>query len=90
MSYFVDLETADDIALFLDDPFRKIAAQELADVDADGVAVLERRGRAHRRLAHHDRTIGLKHFEQTLALIVIAKDFQKDIATGSRRKQNVV
>src|SRR5881394_1546141 len=34
------LETANDIALFLDDPFRKIASQKLADVDSNGISVV--------------------------------------------------
>src|SRR3954468_10452948 len=35
-----DFERANDVALFLDDAFGKIAAQELADIDPDRVAVL--------------------------------------------------
>ena len=42
-------EAANDVAFFLDDPLGKIAAQELADIDPDGVAIRQRRGRAHRR-----------------------------------------
>src|SRR5262245_32834822 len=38
---FVCLESANDIALFLDDSFRKVAAQKLADVDSNGVPVFE-------------------------------------------------
>ena len=37
---FVCLERANDIALFLDDPFRKIASQKLADVDSNGISVV--------------------------------------------------
>ena len=43
------LEGANDVALFLDDALGKIAAQELPDIDADGVAILQRRGRCARR-----------------------------------------
>ena len=84
------LETANDVALFLDDPLGKIAAQELTDIDPDGVAIRQRRGRAHRRLADHDRAIGLEHFESADPLVVIAENLQQDIAAGSGRKQNVV
>ena len=34
---------ANDVAFFLDDALGEIAAQELADIDADGVAIRERR-----------------------------------------------
>jgi len=37
----VYLERADDIALFLDDSLRKTASQKLADVDSNGIAVLD-------------------------------------------------
>ena len=53
------LEAANDVALFLDDALGEIAAQKLADIDADGVAVGQRRGRAHGHFADHDRAIGL-------------------------------
>jgi hypothetical protein len=43
---FIHLEAANDVALFLDDALGKIASQELSDIDSNGVAVLERRGRA--------------------------------------------
>src|SRR6184192_3668631 len=44
---FVCLERANDIALFLDDPFRKIASQKLAYVDSNGISVVEGRCAAH-------------------------------------------
>ena len=37
---FAHLERANDVALFLDDALGKIALQELADVDPNGVAIL--------------------------------------------------
>src|SRR5881227_3384293 len=40
---FVCLERANDIALFLDDSFRKVASQKLADVDSNRIAVFKRR-----------------------------------------------
>ena len=57
MCDFGDLEGANDVALFLDDAFRKIAAQNLSDVDSNRIAVLELRGRAHGLVADHDRPI---------------------------------
>ncbi len=84
-------EAANDVALFLDDALGKIAAQELPDIDADGVAILERSGRPRTGcLADHDRAIGFDHFEGADPLVVIAQDFQQDIAARSRRKQDVV
>ena len=86
MRDFIHLESADDVALFLDDAFRKVAPQKLSDIDSNGVAVFERSGGAHRRLAHHDRTIGFDDFQQTDPLVVIAKNLQQHIATCARRK----
>ena len=84
------LEDANDVPLFLDDSFGKIAPQELSDIDADGVAVLKRRRPAHRCLAHHDRSIGVDHFQGADPLVVIAKNFQQHIAARSRRKKDIV
>ena len=43
MGQFAHLERANDVALLLDDALGKIAAQKLSDIDANGVAILERR-----------------------------------------------
>src|SRR5436309_9139933 len=40
---FVCLECANDIPLFLDDSFRKVASQKLAYVDSNGISVVEGR-----------------------------------------------
>src|SRR5215467_4362208 len=40
MGHLAHLERANDVALFLDDALRKIASQELTDVDSNGVAIL--------------------------------------------------
>ena len=39
MRYFADLECANNVALLFDDAFGKIALQELADVDPNGIAI---------------------------------------------------
>src|SRR4029077_8808838 len=39
---FIRLECANDIALFLDDSFRKVASQKLADVDSNVVSLFYR------------------------------------------------
>src|SRR5205814_10105062 len=62
---FVCLERADDVALFLDDSFRKVASQKLADVDTNGISVFERRCGAHHGVTHHDRAIRFDHFQLT-------------------------
>src|SRR4029077_12759899 len=77
---FVCLESANDIALFLDDSFRKAASQKLANVDSNRIAVFERRCRAHHGVTHHDRAIRLDHFQLTNSLIVIAEDLQQHVA----------
>ena len=57
MRDLVDLKGANDVALFLDDAFRKVASQNLSDVDSNGIAVLQLRSRAHGLVADHDRTV---------------------------------
>src|SRR6267378_339427 len=86
----VYLERADDIALFLDDSLRKTASQKLADVDSNGIAVLERRRGAHHGVTHHDRPVRLDHFQLTNSLIVIAKNLQQHVAARARGKQDIV
>ncbi len=68
----------------------KLQRRELPDIDADGVAVLERRRAADRCLPDHDRPIGVDHFQRADAFVVIAQNFQQDIAARSRRKEDVV
>ena len=84
------LEAADDVALFLDDPLGKIAAEKLPDIDADGVAVSEGSGRAHRVVADHDRAVGLQHLQGADAFVVVAQDLQQHIAGGAGREQDIV
>ncbi len=84
------VERPNDVALFLDDSFGKIAAQKLSDVDSDGIAVLQRRTRAHDRVAHHDRPIRFDHLNFADTFVVIAKNLQQHVAARARRKQNVV
>ena len=90
MSNVHDFERANDVALFLDDPLGKIAAQKLADIDPDGIAVLERRRRADGGFADEDWPVGIDHFQRADAFVVIAQNFQEHVAARSRRKQNVV
>src|SRR6266699_5398704 len=63
MRDFIHLERANDIALFLDNSFRKIATKKLSDVDSDGCAILQRRCCAQRGVAHQDRAIGFDHLQ---------------------------
>ncbi len=83
-------ERPNDVAFFFDDSFGKIAAQKLADIDPDGIAVLKGRGRAHRSFTHEDRSVGVDHFQRADALVVIAKNFQEHVAARPGREQNVV
>src|SRR5438067_9452516 len=83
-------ERAHDVALFLDYALAEIAAQKLADIDPDGVAVLKRRRRAYRRFADEDRAVGVDHFQSANALVVVAQNFQEDVAARPRREKNVV
>ena len=78
------LEAADDVAFFFDDSLGKIAAQELADIDANGVAVGERSGRPNRDIADHDRAVRFQDFEDADAFVVVAGNFQKHIAGRAR------
>ena len=80
MADVAHLEAANDVAFFLDDPLGKIAAQELPDIDPDGVAVGQGRGRADGEFADHDRAIGFEHFEDADALVVVAGNLEQHIA----------
>src|SRR5262249_40452759 len=71
---FADFKRANDIALFLDDALGKIAAQKLADVDFDRVAVFERMCRSYRRVANQDRPVGFNNFQLTDSFVVVAKN----------------
>ena len=63
----------DDVALLLDDALGKVAAQHLAGVDANGVAVRQRREVSHRHVADEDRAIGLQDLEFADAIFVVAE-----------------
>src|SRR6185437_14351994 len=90
MRNFVRLECANDIALFLNDSFRKVASQKLADVDSNGVSVFERRRGAHHSVTDHDRAIRYDHFQLTDPPIVIAENFQQHVAARARGKKDIV
>ncbi len=51
---------------------------------------LKRRRRAHRRVANHDRPIGLDHFKSADAFVVIAENLEQHVAARPGRKENVV
>src|SRR5436190_1933140 len=67
---FIHIEGANDIALFLDDSFRKVAPQKLSYVDANAVAVFERRSRAHGGVTHDDGTIRFNDLQHAHPLVV--------------------
>src|SRR5207245_5459369 len=90
MGHFAHLQGANDVALFLDDPLRKIAAQKLSDIDPDRVAILQGICRSYRHLTDQDRPIRFNHFQLTNALVVIAENFQQHVACRSRRNQNAL
>lgn len=81
---FVCLKSANDIALFLDDSFRKVASQKLADVDSNRVSVFERCCGTHHSATDHDRAIRLDHFELTDPPIVIAENLQQHVTARAR------
>ncbi len=84
------LESANDVAFFLDDSLGKIAAQKLTDIDPDGVAIGQRRVGSHRRIADHYRPIGFQDLQHADPLVVIAGNFQQHIAGRAGRKKDVV
>ena len=83
-------EHADDVAFLLDDALGEVAAQHLAHVDADEVAVGEARGVAHGHVADEDRAAGLEHFQLADLLLVVAGDFQQHVAARAGGEQDVV
>src|SRR6266496_238881 len=86
----VHLEGPNDVAFFLDDSFRKVAPQNLSDIDSNRIAVLELRRRAHGVVAHHDRPIRFNDLQNAHALVVVAENLQHDITARARRQQNIV
>src|SRR5260370_4581365 len=87
---FIQLETANDVSLLLDDALQKIASQNLSDIDSNDVAVLEFRGRADRVVAHHDSTVRFNDLKRAYSPIVIAEYFQQHISRRAGRKQDIV
>ena len=81
---FVCLKSANDIALFLDDSFRKVAPQELPDVDSDGISVFERCRGAYHGVTDHDRAIRFDHLQLTNPPIVITENLQQHVAARAR------
>src|SRR3954470_22945009 len=90
MGDFGHLERANDVALFLDDTLGKVAAQHLADVDPDLIAIFERRGSSHRYVSDHDWPVGFDDLQLTDAWVKIKKNFKKTAARRSRREQDVI
>src|SRR5882724_3861719 len=87
---FVYLESANDVAFFLDDSFRKVAPQNLSDIDSNRIAVPKLRRRAHSLVAHHDRPVRFNDLQNAHALVVVAENLQHDITARTRRQQNIV
>src|SRR5204862_7542552 len=90
MIYIHHLERPNDIALYLDDAFGKIAAQELPHIDADGVAVLKQRRAPDRRLPNHNWAVGVDYFQSADPFVVVAQDFQQHISARSGREEDIV
>ena len=84
------LEAGDDVAFLLDDALREVAAQHLARVDADAVAVAQFLGAAHRHVPDEDRAVGLDDLQFADLGLVIAEDLEQHLAAGARREQDVV
>ena len=84
------LERANNVALLFEKALRKIAAQDLPGVDADGVAVGKRREVSNWHTAHKNWAISLEHLDAAFLAIVITVDLQEHITPASGRKQNVV
>src|SRR6266487_2262302 len=87
---FVCLKSTNDIALFFDDPFRKVASQKLADIDSNGIPIFERRCGAHHSVTNHDRAIRFDYFQLTDPPIVIAENLQQHVAARAGGKENNV
>ena len=84
------VEHADDVAFFFEDALGEVAAQHLAHVDADEVAVGQPRVVAHGRVADEDRAAGLEHLQLADLLFVVARDFQQHVAARAGGEQDVV
>ena len=82
----------DDVALLLDDPLTEVAAQDLAGIDADGVAVLETRASFYGQgnVADPNGPIGLEDLEAADFVIVIAENFEEQFPARARGEKDVV
>ena len=78
------LEGSHHIFFLLDQALGKVAAQDLACIHADRIAVHERCGIPHRIAAHKDRPVGAQHFDGSFLAVVVTFDFEKHIAAGAR------
>src|SRR6476620_470496 len=87
---FVQLETANDVSLLLNDALQKIASQNLSDVDSNDVAVVKFRSSAERIVAYHDSTVRFNDLKRAYSPIVIAKYFQQHISGRAGRTQDIV
>ena len=77
------LEASHQIFFLLDQPLGKVAAQDLAGIHANRIAIREKRGIPHRIAAHKDRPVGAQDFDRAFFAVVVAFDFQKHIASGA-------
>ena len=84
------IEVADDVALLLDDALGEIAAQHLARIDADRVAVLQLHGAPDGQAPHHDRPVGLQHLDPSLLQLVVTGDPEGHLAADARGDEDVI
>jgi len=83
------IHLAHGVALLLDDAVGKVAAQELAFAQRDGVAVVEQHAVAHLHAAYINGPRAPQHLHTTIFLGVIALDAQQHLALGFFGEQDV-
>ena len=78
-----NVQRADDVPLLLDDAVGEVAAEHLAGIDPNGVAIDEIHGSAHRKPTNHDGPVCLKHLHAPCFFLIITGDPKCHLTTDS-------
>ena len=84
------IQCANHILFLFNEAFGKVAPQALSDIHSDHVAIGELGGISHGGVANEDGAIRLQNFKLTGLFVVVAGDFQEDVAARARREKNIV
>ena len=84
------IERANHIFFLFDEALGEVATQALSDIHADHVAIGEQGGIPDGYAADENRAVRLQNFELAGSFIVVARDFQENVAARTRREKDVI